>query len=124
MPLYKGASIAFCEGLKYITKNLQEIRPTMLLGVPVLIETLYKRIWKTAKSEGKDKKLEKLMKLNKRTKKLNVNIAKKFAKDILDVFGGRMRVLISGGAAIDPKILQFFNDLGIIAVQGYGLTEC
>ena len=124
MPLYKGASIAFCEGLKYITKNLQEIRPTMLLGVPVLIETLYKRIWKTAKSEGKDKKLEKLMKLNKKTKKLNVNIAKKFAKDILDVFGGRMRVLISGGAAIDPKILQFFNDLGIIAVQGYGLTEC
>ncbi|MDR4235624.1 AMP-binding protein, partial [Priestia megaterium] len=71
MPLYKGASIAFCEGLKYITKNLQEIRPTMLLGVPVLIETLYKKIWRTAKSEGKDKKLEKLMKLNKKTKKLN-----------------------------------------------------
>ncbi|MDY6038579.1 MAG: AMP-binding protein [Eubacterium sp.] len=124
MPLYKGASIAFCEGLKYITKNLQEVRPTMLLGVPILIETLYKKIWKGAKSEGKDKKLKKLLKVNKATKKLRLNIAKRLAKDITDVFGGRLRVLISGGAAIDPAILQFFNDLGIIAVQGYGLTEC
>ena len=124
MPMYKGASIAFCEGLKYITKNLEEVKPTMLLGVPVLIETLYKRIWKTAKKEGKDKMLKAVLALNHRTRKIKLDIAKPFIKDILDVFGGRMRVIISGGAAIDPAILQFFNDIGIIGVQGYGLTEC
>ena len=124
MPLYKGASIAYCEGLKYITKNLEEVRPTMLLGVPVLIETLYKRIWKTAKKEGKDKMLRAILALNHRTRKIKLDIAKPFVKDILNVFGGRMRVVISGGAAIDPAVLQFFNDLGIIGVQGYGLTEC
>ena len=124
MPLYKGAAIAYMEGLKYITKNLAEVRPTMLLGVPVLIETLYKRIWKGARESGKDKTLKKLLAINHRTRKLGIDISKPFTKDILNVFGGRMRVIISGGAAIDPEILQFFNDIGITAVQGYGLTEC
>lgn len=124
MPLYKGASIAYMEGLKYITKNLEEVRPTMLLGVPVLIETLYKRIWKAAKEGGKDQTLRKLLNINRKTKKFGLDISRPFTKDILKVFGGRMRVIISGGAAIDPDILQFFNDIGITAVQGYGLTEC
>ena len=124
MPLYKGASIAYMEGLKYITKNLEEVRPTMLLGVPILIETLYKRIWKAAKEGGKDKTLRKLLDINRKTKKYGLDISRPFTKDIHKVFGGRMRVIISGGAAIDPDILQFFNDIGIIAVQGYGLTEC
>ena len=65
-----------------------------------------------------------MLKLNKFTSKVGIDLNKKFLKDILNVFGGRMRVVISGGAAIDPDILQFFNDLGMIAVQGYGLTEC
>ena len=64
------------------------------------------------------------MAVNKVTKRIGIDLNKKLLKDILKVFGGRMRVLISGGAAIDPAILQFFNDLGFIAVQGYGLSEC
>ncbi len=124
MPIYKGASIAFCEGLKYITKNLQEVKPTMLLGVPVLIETLYKRIWKGVREKGKEKTLRRMLALNKRTKKIKLDLSPIFSKDIKEVFGGNMRVLISGGAAINPEILQFFNDIGIICVQGYGLTEC
>lgn len=124
MPLYKGAAIAYCQGLKYITKNLEEVKPTMLLGVPVLIESLYKKIWQNVRKKGKEKTLRRLLSLNRKTKKAGLDISKPFTKEILEVFGGRMRVLISGGAAIDPDILQFFNDLGIIAVQGYGLTEC
>ncbi|MEG0923665.1 MAG: AMP-binding protein [Anaerovoracaceae bacterium] len=124
MPLYKGAAIAYCEGLKYIPKNLAEVQPTMLLGVPVLIENLYKKIWQNVRQQGKEKTLRKLLKLNRGTKKLKLDISKPFTKEILKVFGGRMRVIISGGAAINPEVLQFFNDLGIISVQGYGLTEC
>lgn len=124
MPLYKGAAIAYCQGLKYITKNLEEVKPTMLLGVPVLIEALYKKIWQNVRKLGKEKTLKKLLLMNRKTKKMGIDISKPFTKDILAVFGGRMRVLISGGAAINPEILQFFNDIGIVAVQGYGLTEC
>ena len=124
MPLYKGAAIAYCQGLKYITKNLEEVKPTMLLGVPVLIETLYKKIWKNVRAKGKEKMLKRLLAMNRKTKKMGVSISKPFTKEILEVFGGRMRVIISGGAAIDPEILQFFNDLDIVCVQGCGLTEC
>lgn len=124
MPLYKGAAIAYCQGLKYITKNLEEVKPTMILGVPILIESLYKKIWKNVRKEGKEKTLKRLLSMNRKTKKLGIDISKPFTKQILDVFGGRMRVIISGGAAIDPEILEFFNDIGITAVQGYGLTEC
>lgn len=124
MPLYKGASIAYCEGLKYIVKNLSEVRPTMFLGVPALFETLYKTIMKNVRKQGKEKLVRKVMAVNKVTKRIGIDLNKKLLKDILKVFGGRMRVLISGGAAIDPAILQFFNDLGFIAVQGYGLSEC
>lgn len=124
MPLYKGASIAYCEGLKHIVKNLAEVKPTLFLGVPALFETLYKTIMKNIRKQGKENLVKKVMAVNKVTKKIGIDLNKKFLKDILNVFGGRMRVLISGGAAIDPAILQFFNDLGFIAVQGYGLSEC
>lgn len=124
MPLYKGAAIAYCEGLKHIVKNLSEVRPTMILAVPLILESLYKNIMKNIRKQGKEGLVKKVMAANKVTSKFGLDINKKLLKDILKVFGGRMRVFISGGAAIDPAILQFFNDLGFIAVQGYGLTEC
>lgn len=124
MPLYKGAAIAYCEGLKYIVKNLQEVRPTMILAVPLILESLYKNIMKNIHKSGKESLVKKVIAVNKVTSKVGLDLNRKLLKDIYAVFGGRMRVLISGGAAIDPAILQFFNDLGFIAVQGYGLTEC
>ena len=124
MPLYKGAAIAYCEGLKYITKNMAEAKPTMLLAVPAIYEALYKRIWRTAKKEGKDATLRRAIALNRQLKKIHVDLSKRLFKSVTDVFGGRMRCMISGGASIDPKVLNFIQDLGIIGVQGYGLTEC
>ena len=124
MPFYKGSAIAYCEGLKHIVKNLSEVRPTMILAVPLILESLYKNIMKNIRKQGKEALVKKVMAVNKVTTKFGLDINKKLLKDILKVFGGRMRVLISGGAAIDPAILQFFNDLGFVAVQGYGLTEC
>jgi len=123
-PLYAGATIAYCQGLKYITRNLEEVQPHIMLGVPALIETLYKKIWQNVKKQGKDKTLSKLLKANRAAKKLGVDISKPFTREIMKIFGKNMRLIVSGGAAIDPSILQFFNDLGIVSMQGYGLTEC
>lgn len=123
-PLYVGATVAYCQGLKYVTRNLEEVQPHIMLGVPALIETLYKKIWQNVKKQGKDQTLSRLLKINRATKKVGLDISKPFTKEIMKVFGKNMRLIVSGGAAIDPSILQFFNDLGIIAIQGYGLTEC
>lgn len=123
IPIYLGACCAFCEGLKYLTKNLQEIQPTFILGVPVIFESLYKTINKNVKKQGKEKLVGKVLKANRFTSKFGLNISQKLLKEITSVFGGRLRVMISGGAAIDPAILDFFNDLGFTAFQGYGLTE-
>ena len=124
MPLYKGAAIAYCEGLKHITKNLAEVRPTMFLGVPLIMESLYKKIWQNVRKKGKEDLLRKIIKINRKTKKVGIDLGKIFFKEILAVFGGRMRIMIVGGAAINPEVLEGIQDFGIMALQGYGLTEC
>lgn len=124
MPLYKGASVAFCEGLKYIVKNLSEARPTIFLGVPLLIESMYKKIWQNAKKTGKANTLKRAIAINNKTKKIGIDLAPILFKKIIELFGGRMKVIICGGAAIDPDVLQGIRDFGVNAVQGYGLTEC
>ena len=123
MALYKGSAVAFCQGLTYITKNLKEVRPTMMLGVPALYEKLYQRIWKGVHKQGKEKTLQRAIKINHVTKKFHVDLGAKFFKEIRDIFGGRMRTLICGGAKIDPQILDGLREFGFNALQGYGLTE-
>lgn len=124
LPLYKGAAIAYCEGLKYIVSNMQEVRPTVFLAVPILLEGIYTKIWKGAKKQGKDGLLRKVLKINAVTKKFGLDLGDKFFKDIRNTLGGRMRITVSGGAAINPEVLKGLNDFGIKALQGYGLTEC
>ena len=123
MAIYKGSSVAFCQGLKYITKNLKEVEPTMMLGVPALYEKLYQSIWKNVRKQGKEKTLKRAISMNRKTKKVHLDLSKKLFKDIHAVFGGHMRTLICGGAKIDPNILDGLRDFGFNALQGYGLTE-
>ncbi|MGI6721472.1 MAG: AMP-dependent synthetase/ligase [Anaerovoracaceae bacterium] len=124
IPMYKGAAVAYCEGLKYLMKNMQEVRPTMFLGVPAIFETMYRRIWRTVRKAGKEKTLRRAISVNRVLKKLHIDLSSKLFKDVLSVFGGRMRELISGGAAISPEVMEGFRDFGINMLQGYGLTEC
>ena len=123
IPLYKGASIAYCEGLKYIVKNLGEAKPTIFLGVPAVFENLYKKIWQSARKSGKEDKLKKAMRINVKVKKIGIDLGGMFFKEIRALLGGRMRLMISGGAAINPEVLDGLAAFGIIALQGYGLTE-
>lgn len=123
--IYRGSTIAFCEGLRHIVKNLKESKTTVLLGVPLILEAMYKRIWDQAAKDPKQlKKLRLGLKISKALKAIGIDVRKKLFKPIHDNFGGAMRLFISGGAAIDPKVVQGFQDFGIHCVQGYGLTEC
>lgn len=124
-PLYRGASIAFCEGLRHIQKNMQEAKATVMLAVPLILEAIYNRIWDQAsRKPGLVKKLKSAIKISNLMRKLGINLTRKLFAQFYDNFGGKLRLFISGAAGIDPVIAKGFRDFGLICVQGYGLTEC
>ena len=120
---FMGASMAFCRGLKYITKDMQAVRPTFLLAVPLIYEKFYNTIQKTLKKQGQDKLVNTLFAINNVTSRFGINVAKPIARKIMAQFGGRIDMFIAGGARVDPKVLAFFRSMGIPCLQGYGLTE-
>lgn len=121
--LFRGASIAYSEGLKHISKNMLEVHNTFFIAVPLLLETVYKRIWKQAKKQGKDKILKKAIAANNKVRSIGINVGKVLFKSIQSQLGGRLRMVVSGASAISPEIVRGFDDLGIRIVTGYGLTE-
>ena len=122
--LYRGASIAYYEGLKHINKNLVEAQATVLIGVPLIFESIYDKIWKQAEKSGMAGALKKAIKLNRVLKTLGMDASKKLFKSVHEKFGGKLRLMITGAAGIDPNVLRGFEDLGFRMLQGYGLTEC
>ncbi|MBE6035643.1 AMP-dependent synthetase/ligase [Aminipila sp.] len=122
--IYQGMTVAICEGLKYITKNMAEAPAGVMLGVPLVFESMYKKILKQAQSAGKLGKMKKMMAVSKALKLYNrPNLVKKIFKDVHHALGDHMNLFIAGGAAIDPGVIDSFQALGIPMIQGYGMTE-
>lgn len=124
--LYNGCRISFIEGLKHIAKNLKETGPTLLMAVPLILESMYKKVWDTIKKEkGKALKVRIAIFIsNALYNVLGIDIRRKLFKQIHDNIGGNVRLVISGAAAIDPSVSKGFRAFGITLLQGYGLTEC
>lgn len=121
--IYVGATYTFCDGLKYIAQNLAEYECTVLVAVPAIVEVLYKRIKKQIEKEGKTKLVNNMAKVTNVLDKLHIKVKDKVFKEVHDALGGHLRLLVSAAAPIDPEILKGLQDLGIRAIQGYGLTE-
>lgn len=122
---YCGAKVTFCEGFKYVLRNMKEFNPSVFVAVPQVLETVHKRIMKEINKDKKTQAVFKVgVKLAKIGDKLHIDLKKVFFKQIQDTFGGNMRMIVCGGAAIDPQILEDFNTFGIKVIFGYGLTEC
>ena len=123
LPIATGASIAICEGLKYIVPNIQESKPTGILTVPLLVESLYKKINEKIVKSKKDKLINTLISITNAVKKAGIDVKKKVFKEIYDNLGGNLRIIVSAAAPIDKKVGQWLQDIGITFLQGYGLTE-
>ncbi len=121
--LSNGACNVFCDGLKYIQKNLVEYKVSVFVCVPLLIEAMYKKIMLEIEKQGKTKTVKIAIKISKALLKIGIDIRRKLFKDIINKLGGNIRFIVSGAAAIDKKVAEAFNDFGILTVQGYGLTE-
>ena len=118
-----GVKTVFPDGLRYIAQNLKEYKVSVFVGVPLLVETIYKRIEQGIEKKGKTKTVNMAKKISNFLLKLHIDIRKKLFKEVIDELGGDLRFVISGGAPLDKKVAQGFNELGINVVQGYGLTE-
>ena len=122
--LYRGASTAFCEGFKYISQNMKEAQNTFIIVVPRVLELVYDKIQKGIVKQGKEKTFKRAMKVNKALRKAGINVSRTIFKSIIDNLGGKLRVVITGAAALNPNIFRAFEDFGIMVLQGYGMTEC
>ena len=124
-PISCGASIAFSEGVRYIMRNVKEVNPTKIVCVPLLIETMYKKIWSNIRKKGIEGKVKNVIKATNAIPSYSARMAmkKKAFAEIHESFGGKLNMLVSGGAGIDPEIIRGMRDFGIKVIQGYGLTE-
>ena len=122
--LHKHATICINDSLKNVLKNLQLYRPNYIYLVPAFTEVFYKNIWGTAKKEGKEAGLKFLIKLSNALRKIGIDLRGTLFKSIHSAFGGNLKEIICGGAPIRPEIGKFFNDIGVMLLNGYGITEC
>ena len=118
-----GVKTVFPDGLKYIKQNLKEYKVTIFVGVPALVEAMYKALTKEVEKQGKTKLIKVATKVSDALLKCKIDVRRKLFKQVIDGLGGELRMIIEGGAAADPVISKAFNSLGVMVLQGYGLTE-
>jgi len=123
LPFAVGADIVVCEGLKYIVPNLKETHPTAILAVPLLIESIYKKINDTIRKSKKEALVNSMIHVTNALSSVNLDIKRKVFKEIHDNLGGNIRIIVSAAAPIDAKVGKWLKDIGIQFLQGYGLTE-
>ena len=123
LSMYKGGRVAFCDGLRYITDNLKEYKVTIFVAVPLVMESMYKKIQKGLAEKGKEKLMEKMIKISNRLLKLHIDLRKILFRPIHKVFGGHLKKVLYGSASISKDTIIAYNNWGINLIQGYGLTE-
>ena len=120
----QGSTVYLSSGIRYVAKEMQQEHPSHLILVPLFIEKLYKKIWATAKKQGRDKLLRNMMKVSNGLRKIGIDARRKLFGSILKMFGGKLEMIICGGAALNQEMIDTFDALGITLLNGYGITEC
>jgi long-chain acyl-CoA synthetase len=121
--IYQGCRVAICEGLKYIVKNMAESKASVMLGVPLIFENMHRKVWRNAESKGKLKSMRRALAFSKLMNAQNTKLVKRLFKEVHRALGDNILLFISGGAPIDPLVVEDFNAMGLPMIQGYGMTE-
>ena len=119
-----GVTTVFCDGLKYLQKNFVEYHVSVFIGVPLLMEAMYKKIMAGIRKKGKEKTFERGVRISRMLRKVRIDVRRKLFKEVLDELGGSLRMVVSGAAALDSAVIRGYEDIGVEVVQGYGMTEC
>ena len=122
-PISIGGSIAFCEGVKHMAENIKEFEITAMISVPAVFDIIYRKVMKTIEKKGKLANLEKGKKVSQFLLKMKIDLRKQLFKEVHESLGPKLKLVVTGGAALDSETEKGFNDLGFDVEQGYGLTE-
>ena len=122
--LSQGCEVYISSGLKHVSDEIREQQPTHLILVPAFLEVMNRKIWTTARKTGKEGLLKVMMKVSDGLRKVGIDLRKKLFSSVLEAFGGKLELVICGGAKLDEEIIRTFDSLGITILNGYGITEC
>ena len=122
--LLHGSEIFINSSLKNTLSDLKKYKPDNMFLVPLFVETFYKKIWETAHKEGKDKLLKRMIGISSALLRVGIDLRRKLFKSVIESFGGNLKLIVSGGAPLDPNYVTGFRALGINVLNGYGITEC
>lgn len=119
-----GCEVYISSGARYIVKELKEEKPGHLVLVPLYLETFYRKIIANLKEQGKYDLVLRMIKVSNALRKVGIDQRKNMFGAIHAAFGGEIKMIITGGAPINPEILHFYDSIGITVLNGYGITEC
>lgn len=122
--LSQGCEVYISSGIKHVSDEIREQQPTHLILVPAFLEVMNRKIWATARKDGKEGLLKAMMKVSDCLRKVGIDIRRKLFASVLSAFGGKLELVICGGAKLDEDIIRTFDSLGITILNGYGITEC
>ena len=122
--LSQGCEVYISSGLKHVSDEIREQQPTHLILVPAFLEVMNRKIWATARKTGKEGLLKAMIKVSDGLRKVGIDLRKKLFASVLSAFGGKLELIICGGAKLDEEIIRSFDSLGITILNGYGITEC
>ena len=122
--LSQGCEVYISSGIKHVSDEIREQQPTHLILVPAFLEVMNKKIWAAARKGGKEGLLKGMMALSNFLRKFGIDIRRTLFKSVLKPFGGKLEMIICGGAKLDEDIIRTFDSIGITVLNGYGITEC
>ena len=119
-----GYPICISKSLRTYNKDLQSFAPVNLVLVPLYVETMYKAVWKTAREQGMEKKLRRMIRWSRALRMLGIDLREKLFRSVRQPFGGELRLIVCGGAFLDQRYIDGMDELGVKVLNGYGITEC
>lgn len=122
--LHHHSTICINDKIRAVLKNLQLYKPSYLYVVPAFAESFYKKINSAIEEKGKTELINKMVRISNNLRKVGIDMRRVFFKSIHNTFGGRLIKIVCGGAPIRPEIGEFFDNIGINLINGYGITEC
>ena len=122
--LAQGCEVYISSCIKHVSDEIKEQQPTHLILVPAFLEVMNRKIWATARKSKKEGLLKTMMKVSDLLRKVGIDVRRKLFGSVLSAFGGKLELIICGGAKLDEEIIRTFDSLGITILNGYGITEC
>ncbi|MGN1419566.1 MAG: AMP-binding protein [Acutalibacteraceae bacterium] len=123
-PLLLHGNVFISKSIRRVQKDMEFFGPDIILVVPIIAETIYKKIMAEIEKQGKTRTVQKGIKLSNTLRKIGIDKRDKLFHEILAKFGGELKSIICGGAPINENIVRGLCDLGIETRNGYGITEC